>query len=327
LSFRVYWLAVFLFVPGAGLRADAQATEQADASAPPGIAHLEQVPRVPGVSTLLRGFNAGVTFSGVHDSSIGWFTVATPAVSYTFSPHYSADASASVYPTRMVENQNPATSSTQPLVSDTGDAGDTFIGLHARFNPRKLRTMTTASFTIPTGDRSAGLGAGRVTFDFSEHVELYVRQVGFLADAGAGDSSALFNRLVANNYTSVGPLAHFQQGAIFWLFSRNAIEVVAYQQLPIGSQTVYTNPGIAGAPGVTVVSGNGVYHDTGVTTSVSIPLTANLTFSSYYSRSFDLDIDTVSTGITYVLRGRPEYRRLSMIDRAIREAEGVNKPQ
>jgi hypothetical protein len=327
LSCGFYRVAFVLLGLCACLRAAAQGTGQANTPAPPDPAHLEQVPRVPGVSTLLRGLNAGVTFSAVHDSSIGWYTVATPAVSFTFSPHYSADASISVYPSRLVQNRDLGTLRTQQLVLAFGDLGDTVIGLHARFNSRMVHNTTTASFTLPTGDDAEGLGAGKATFDFSDHMEHYFGKTGLLLDFGAGNSSGLFNRLVTNDYTSLGALAHFQQGVVFWLFGRNYVQSVAYEQFPIGNQTVFTGPGPPGFPGLTVVFGNGLGHDNGVTTSLGIPIGANLTLSSYYNRSFEQNLDTVSTGITYVLRGRPELRRLSMIDRALREAERANRQQ
>src|ERR1700677_1549105 len=261
--------------------AGAQGTGQTSSPAAPEPAQLEQVARVPGVSTLLHGLNAGFTLSGAHNSLIGWYNVGTPAVSYTFSPRYSADASVSFYPYRLVENENSTAPPGQGLVADLGGVGDTFIGLHASFNPRVLRNTTTASFSFPTGDRSAGLGAGKPTFDFSDHMEHYLRQTGFLVDLGAGDSSGLFNRLVTNNYTSVGPLAHFQAGVVVWLFGSNYIQSVAYEQLPIGSQTVYTSVGPPGTPNSTLVSGNGVSEDNGFTTSLGIPLTAHFGLLSY----------------------------------------------
>ena len=307
-----------------GLGAGAQAVQQASGPSAPDSAHLDEVPRVPGVGTLLHGLNAGITFSGVHDSSVGWYTVATPALSYAISRHYAADISFSVYPSREVQNNDPGAPPNQQLVLATGELSDTFVGLHGTFNARKLRDTATASFTIPTGDNAEGLGAGKVTFDFSDHVEHYVRKTGLVLDFGIGDSSGLFNRLVTSNYTSVGALAHFQEGVVFWLFGHNSIQSEAYEQIPIGNQTLYTNPGPPGSSGVTVVSGNGLGHDSGVTTSVAIPLTSNLTLSGYYNRSFEQNIDTVSMGITYVLRGRADLKRLSMIDRALREAEGAN---
>ena len=90
------------------ISAHAQATESADQTQAQASSELEAVPRVPGLSMLFRGFNAGVTYAGVHNSSIGWYTVATPAVSYTFSPRYSADANTSIYFHRMVEKSQPS---------------------------------------------------------------------------------------------------------------------------------------------------------------------------------------------------------------------------
>ncbi len=302
--------------------AEAQATEH---PAAPGTAQIAQVPRVPGVSTLLRGVNAGVTFSGVHDSSIGWYTVATPAVFCAFSSHYSADASFTLYPSRnvirLVQSTTPGVPPTEQLVLATGELSDTFIGLHGAFNLRRLRDTVTASFTLPTGNNNEGLGAGKVTYDFSDHLERSVRRASLLVDIGAGNSSGLFNRLVTNDYTSVGTLAHFQQGVVLWPFRLNSIQSVLYEQLPIGNQTIYASQGPPGSQGPAAVTGNGIGHDVGVTTSVGIPLTAHLTLSGYYNRSFEQNLDTVSMGVTYVLRGRANVKKLSMIDRALREAE------
>jgi hypothetical protein len=321
LSSAPYRLAGFTLMLCALFRADAQQAARADAAITPVATNLQHVPRVPGLNTLWRGLNAGVTFSGVHDSAIGWYTVATPAVSYTLTQHYSADASISIYPSRQVQNTDLATLLTNPFQLEVGDLGDTFIGIHASFNRRLLRNTTTASFTIATGDQSAGLGSGKFTFDFSDHVERSYKRVGFLLDLGAGNSSGLFNRLVTSDYTSVGALTHFQQGVVVWLPGRSYIQSVAYQQVPIGSQTIFTIPAPPGFPSSTLVFGKSSGRDLGVTTFVGIPLSSHVTLSSYYSRSFSQPLDTVSMGLTFVLRGRSGTGRLSMIDRALREAE------
>jgi hypothetical protein len=324
---------------------------QAQVTAAAGIApahapqNLAKVPRVPGVSTLLDGFNAGVTYSGVHDSASGWYSVATPAVSYAFTDRYSADASASMYFHRLVQNTNPATAATEPLVVEPINSGDTLIGFHAFFEPGSLQNTITGSLTAPTGDKSQGLGAGQVTFDFSNHTERYYKQVGFLVDVGAGNSSGLFNSVVSKDYSSVGPIAHFQAGLVVWLPHRTYIQSVAYEQLPLGSETVYQtvkrgehdhgddDGGHGGGgggggggnppPAPTPVATSGAIEDNGFTTIVGVPLNDHLMLSGYYNRSLRQDLDTVSFGMTYVIRGR-KRRSLSMIDRAIREAEGAN---
>lgn len=316
---RAAWL---LLLSCACLGAEAQVAAQVESPNATQPAAAEQVPRVPGVSALFRGFNVGVTFSQVHDSASGWYDVLTPAVSYAISTHYSVDASASIFPYRHIQNPNPATQSQHPLVTDLGEAGDTFVGLHAYFRPGAFRNIATGSFSIPTGDREDGLGTGRVTFDFSDRLERYIKQTGLMVDVGGGDSSGLFNRLISREESSLGPLAHFQAGVVFYLPWSIRAQSIAYEQLPLGHQTVYATVSPPGAPNATVISGTGVSEDNGFTTSLAIPVTDNLTLSSYYNRSLRQHLDTVSMGVTYVLHGTPRRKRLSLIDRALREAEG-----
>ena len=322
---RVIGLALLMVTSAA---AHAQVAPQATDAAQPGSENLEHVPRVPGVSTLFRGFNAGFNFSGVHNSSIGWYEVATPAVSYTFSSRYSADASTPIYIHRLVENTSPGPQSNQSTEEYVSDPGDTLIGFHANFSPGRFSDTATASLTAPTGNRSDGLGTGRVMFDFNNHIERYVHQTGFLLDLGIGDSSGLVNNLITPNYNSVGKLAHFQTGAIVWIFRRYYVQSVAYEEFPLGSQTVYAvtpPPGGGSAffpsgPAVSVSTSTGASEDNGFTTSAGIPLTENFTLSGYYNRSLRSYSDTVSVGMTYVLHGNPIRKRLSMIERALREA-------
>ena len=337
MSVPIRWIACFVFAAVLRYQLHAQVTAAAGIAPVHVTENIQAIPRVPGVSILMDGFNAGVTYSGVHSSSVGWYSVVTPAISYTFSERFSADASTSIYINRLIANTDPATEATQPLVTDGADPGDTLIGFHATFYPGSLTDIITASLTAPTGNRSEGLGAGQVTYDFDNHTEKYYNKLGFLVDFGIGNSSGLFNDLVVKDYTSVGTLAHFQAGAVLWLPRRTYIEAVAYEQLPLGSQTVYravergddvranddggggTNPNPPPPVAVTVSTAS---EDNGFTTFVGIPLADHITLSGYYNRSLRQRLDTVSVGVTFVLRSKPSKRSLSMIDRALREAEG-----
>jgi hypothetical protein len=317
--------------------AQAQVTAQSSATEKPGEQSSEHVPRVPGVSTLFRGFNAGFTYSRVHSSAVGWYQVATPAINYTFSPHYSADVSTPIYLHRQVTNLNISQQSPDRLVLDTADTGDTLLGFHASFYPRQMEDTATVSMTAPSGNRNEGLGTGRVTVDFDNFTERYIKQMGLLLDLGIGDSSSVVNTLLTQNYSSLGKLAHFQTGAVVWINHRYSIRSVAYEQLPFGSQTVYTTvaqseysktnqPGSGQGSNATtnVVTSTGASEDNGFTTSVGIPLTSNLILSGYYDRSLRQHLDTFSVGMTCVVRGTPIVKHLSMIDRALREAAKGN---
>lgn len=285
---------------------------------------LETVPRVPGVAALLRGLNAGVSYSAVHNSSVGWYTVLTPAISYSFSPHYSADASASIYFHRLIDNPNPATAMAERLVVDNESAGDTLVGFHATYLPTALSDTVSAYLGAPTGDRNAGLGTGRFTYDLSNHTERSAGQFAFLLDLGIGNSSNVFNSLVNRNFSSVGALAQFQAGTTVAFSHRSYFEAFAYEQLPLGSQTVYSSVGQPGVPTQQVSSGSAFAEDNGFVTLAGIPLNRHLTLSGYYNRSLRRQTDTVSFGFTYVVRGVGRHEQLSEIDRALREAEKGN---
>lgn len=291
---------------------------------------LENVPRVPGMGSLLRGINAGITYSGIHNSEIGWYEAMVPAVSYAFSPHYSADASTIIYLHRLVEDTNPSANNGQRLVLDIGDTGDTLIGLHGSFRPHGLEEMATVSLSAPTGNSSNGLGTGRVTFDFNNHTEKFFHHAALHLDMGMGDSSTLANNLVMRDYSSLGALAHFQTGAVFWGRNYSFLDISPYEQLPIGSQKVYTivyqqqDGTPQGSHSVTQTVQGGLSEDNGITTSFGMPLKPHVLFSGYYSRSIRQHQDTVSFGMTFVLRGLPLKKRLSLVDRALREAAGLS---
>ena len=135
LSFPERWLVCLILLLGTDLYARAQAAT-ATGIAPAHVPEkVQTVPRVPGLSTLLDGLNAGVTYSAVHSSSVGWYTAATPAIAYTFSRQFSADANTSIYLKRMVQNTDAATATTQPLVQDGADPGDT-LSVFTHFSSR-----------------------------------------------------------------------------------------------------------------------------------------------------------------------------------------------
>ena len=295
---------------------------------------VEKAPRVPGVASALHGLNVGITFAGVHDSGIGWYTTLTPAVSYAFAKDFSADITLTLYPSRNAVTTD-TTGITSQLTPTHWDAGDTWLSAHYTVIPHRFINTATAALSFPTGNEDHGLSTGRVSFDLSDHIERYHHSLGALLDIGGGDSSALFNNLVNKDVSSLGAIAHFQTGLIYWFPStwfpgRAYIQSLAYEQLPLGDQKIYTTIKIQspGSPiGVTqttrIVTGRHVYEDNGFTTAVGIPLTPHVTFSSYYNRSLRQHLDTVATGLTFVWKGTPTHHRESIYDKAFLEGERI----
>jgi hypothetical protein len=274
---------------------------QSSLSQPP-LPNALGIPDVPGLDDEQHGWNAGVTVSAVHSSVTGWATLATPAIGYSFNNTFSIDAEIPIYFFRLADSLSTHPRPNAELVPRRGEFGDIIFGLHANFVPRRFQYQLTGAFTAPSGDEKYGLTTGRVTFDISN---LFQRTYGRFTpnlELGGGDSTTFVNRTVTKNYTSLGPLAHFQVGLGIDLPHGISFESDAYEQLPIGDQKIY-GPSRNGK--ATVVTGYNVTEDNGFTNSLDVPLNRNITLSGYYSRSLRLDTDTAAIGITYVLRSTP----------------------
>ena len=262
----------------------------------------QDVPEVPGISPTLHGWNAGATITGVHQSTTGWQTIFIPAIGYSFNDVFSIDATVPIYMFRLAESISPHPKPNALLVNRRGEPGDVVLGFHAQFIPRQFQYQLTGLVTAPTGDKTYGLTTGRVTFDFSNHFERTYGRITPNLEIGGGDSTTLVNRIVNKNYTSLGPLAHFQVGLGVELFRGISFESDAYEQLPIGDQKIY-GPSRKGKP--TVVIGHNVTEDNGFINALDVPLDRHITFSGYYSRSLRYGTDTSAIGVTYVLRPAP----------------------
>ena len=259
-------------------------------------------PELPGLSPVLHGWNAGATITGVHESTTGWETIFIPAIGYSFNDIFSIDATVPIYMYRLANSLAAHPKPNALLIPQRGEPGDVVFGLHAQFIPRRFQYQLTGLITAPTGDETYGLSTGRVTFDISNHFQRTFRRITPNLEIGGGDSTYLVNRIVNKNYTSLGPLVHFQVGLGIELLRGISFETDAYEQLPMGDQKIY-GPSRKGK--ATVVIGHNVTEDNGFINALDIPIDSHITFSGYYSRSLRFRTDTTALGVTYVLRGTP----------------------
>jgi hypothetical protein len=300
---RLYLATVFLAFQFRGACTLAQ--ERPPATAPvasSGSTSESEVPQVPGLSGLLPGANGGLTITGLHDAGTGWSTLWQPAFGYSFNDHFAIDVTIPIYMYRLSESPLPNPKPTALLIPHRGEFGDMAFGIHGQFQPRWFAYQATVTATAPTGDETNGLSTGRATFDLSN---LFERSFSFITpnlELGVGDSTTLVNRLVNKNYTSLGPLSHYQIGASFPLPLGWSIQSGAYEILPIGDQKIYQSVKRKGTTTL-VVTGHNVTEDNGFTNSLDIPLDRHTTLSAYYSRSLRQHDDIVSFSLTYVLRG------------------------
>jgi hypothetical protein len=268
----------------------------------------------------LHGWNAGISFTGIHESNTGWAVLASPVIGYSFNEIFSVDATIPIYFYRLAESIATKPKPNALLVSQRGELGDFILSGHAQFAPEYFQYEVTGAVTAPSGDEAYGLTTGRVTFDVNNHFERTFGSITPVVEIGAGDSATLVNRIVNKNYTSLGPLSHFLIGIGVDLPLHSSFESDAYEQLPIGDQKIY-GPSRNGK--ATIVTGHNVTEDNGFITSLDIPINNHFTLSGYYSRSLRLHTDTAAVGISYVIRSpnpQPQPDTSAIYDELFRNA-------
>ncbi|MHB8302889.1 MAG: hypothetical protein ACYDC6_08655 [Acidobacteriaceae bacterium] len=247
-----------------------------------------------------RGFNAAAAFGGVYDSQLGWAGFTQPAISYRFNRIFSTDATIPIYFYREGLKSSLRTLPNEHLTTLYGELGDTTIAGHAQFAPGWLAYTATTALNAPTGDAEYGLSTGQVTYEITNDFEASVKNFTPDLQLGFGDSSDLVNRQVQRNYDTLGLLAYFQLGTVYTLPRSWIVRGDAYEQLPIGTQKIFTNV-IRRKKRVLILT-NSSAEDNGLTVYLSSPATSHFQISSYYNDSLRLGDDTVGLTITLQLK-------------------------
>jgi len=262
------------------------------------------IPRPNRLSRIASGFNASLTFTGLHESDTGYATLLTADAEYNFNDTFSMDASFPVYLYRLAPSLRNNPPPGQLLVPLRGDPGDTEFGLNGEWSNRAFSYIGTFSFTAPTGDATYGLSSGHWTVDYTNHFEhtfgLFTPDI----EIGIGDSNELANRSINQNYTSLGALSHFQAGFSLDLIHDSSLSIDAYEDLPIGDQKIYQSVR-RGHIIINQATGVNLSEDNGFINELEIPLSDHLTLSGYYIRSLRLHTDSAAASLTYTFRVPP----------------------
>ena len=257
-----------------------------------------------------RGLNASVTSSSQFDSITGAANVLTPAIGWRFNRHVSAEVSTPVFlymrSSRTVMPTNPAVPPQTVTTLRHGLPGDTTMAAHVSSNSFTMdrlgdfRNTVTGSLAAPTGSVEDGVGAGKVTYNVTNHLQ----SESFLApyvDLGIGSTSRLQSQRLQRAQTSRGELANFGVGVSMALPHASTVYLEAYEQLPIGKQTVFQVSPRNGRPSATQ-GRNGLAEDNGINLSADIPVAPHLMWSAFYSRGLRLHEDTAGFSFTILLR-------------------------
>ncbi len=258
-----------------------------------------------GIVPAVTGFNATLATGVQHDSSSGWASLETPTAAYRFSAHWSVDATLPIYTYINIDaNRGTKAKPVYKYVTKHGALADTALNTHLDLSPALFDSTSTFTLGLPTGKTAYGLGAGKVTWNFTNHFEKDLSVFTPDIEIGIGDSNNLVNRRIRKSFTSVGTMANFQAGTAISLPMEMDFESDAYELLPFSNSTIYSTTG-RGKKKVTNILSTGSAEDNGFTNTLDIPIAGHLTLSGFYNRSLRLHDDVAGFSLTVMLRSLP----------------------
>ena len=204
------------------------------------------------LSAVLREVNRQLARSNIAAPSA---TGPRPVLSVRSSVDYNSSATLfSMVPEFGVDSSHAAVVVGVPYYRSVGSSvssgglGDVYVAGFLRGRAAGLDLGSALTIGTPTGDRSKGFGAGKVTVDATGTV---ARRFEFARPwVSAGFANSVFNNAgYQRPYTTDGNAVHVSGGVDFTLPRRLAVGIGGFGLEPIGNQVVYSATVQAGSPG------------------------------------------------------------------------------
>ena len=265
-----------------------------------------------------KGFSIYTNFEQTHDSSSNWSSVIDESVTYDFNKVFAMGVGVPFYLSFNQLNTSSITTETttptQALTPTYNSIGDVRLALKFSSPTPIVRYVATITGTAPTGDTSLGLSTGRATADFNNHLEFDLGPITPLAELGIANSNSLIN-MVRRPYSTLGALSHFKGGISLPLMKSLSIEFAGYENLPIGTQKLYSHEYVKGGSGSSInagkgnvskifqqaasIIGTGFDEDNGFSTALDSSLGKRLDVSLRYDHSVRQELDTFAFSVGF----------------------------
>jgi hypothetical protein len=181
-----------------------------------------------------RGFTEVESFQGTLNSSNKLLRLDS-SLGYDFNKHFSVFTGVPMFYSNVVDVTG--TSSTGKLTNN--GVGNVYLGMEFRLPHDRWSFTSSVTGTAPTGSKNKGYSTGKATVDWTNRFGYSFGR--FTPFAAAGLANTVSDTpLVSRPFTSFGPVGHFEEGAIFDVGHHVSLGGSAYQILPSGSQTVYS---------------------------------------------------------------------------------------
>jgi len=245
------------------------------------------------------GFTSYAEFGGSANSE-GQIYQITTSLGYDFTSHFGVDGGVPFYFVR------PSSSTG---ATSTNGLGNPFVDVRVRYALPIVNFGSVLTGFVPVGDSKKGLSTGRGTFDWTNHFDHSFSKLKPFANVGIANtivSTALFVR----PYTTLGFNSHFEGGAThdMWKFFR--VGASAYDILPSGQQTVFSQVahGASGQHGRIFEGGQqttgsaDIAKDDGFSTWMGANPWRGVDLLLGFTRSMHYELNSVSFGVGFNLK-------------------------
>jgi hypothetical protein len=184
-----------------------------------------------------RGFTAIESFQGTVNSSNKLLRLDS-TLGYDLNRHFGVFAGVPVYYSSVLDNSLASTTGTSVRRNNDG-IGNVYLGLAFRVPHDEWSFTSTVTGAAPTGSIKKGYSTGRANVDWSNRFAYTFHRITPFVGAGLANTVS-DTPLVTRPFTSLGVVGHLEEGADFDLGHHFSVGASAYQILPSGSQTVFS---------------------------------------------------------------------------------------
>jgi hypothetical protein len=264
-----------------------------------------------------KGFTAIETFQSTLNSQERLFKLDSN-VGWDFSKYFGLFTGVPVYFVQVAASTTTVgtITTTTPATSNNG-IGNAYLGLAFRAPNSKLDYAGTITAWAPTGDTDIGFSTGRATVDWDNLFKHSFSRLTPFFDGGFGNTVP-DSKLVTRAFTSLGFVAHLEEGAELELVKHFSVGGSGYQIVPEGNQKIFSKlvakgkTGKVGSKNVfessATASGNGLTRENGFNSWVAVDAGQFWRVEVGYTRSTTFDLSSfafnISTNLGKLLRSR-----------------------
>ena len=184
-----------------------------------------------------KGITAIESFQGTVNSSNKLLRLDS-TLGYDFNKHFGVFTGVPVYYSSVLDNSLASATGTSVRRNNDG-IGNVYVGLAFRVPHDEWNFTSTITGAAPTGSTKKGYSTGRANVDWSNRFEYSFHRITPFVGAGLANTVS-DTPLVTRPFTSLGVVGHLEEGASFYLGRHFSVGSSAYQILPSGSQTVFS---------------------------------------------------------------------------------------